>query len=374
MRSYFRKILLFALFLTALPGTSLGETVSQKQAKAIASTFFNAAAGQTLASPSLVYNGRRLTTGSYFAPFYLYNHPTGGYVLISAENKTFPILAYNLKENFDPEKMGSAQKAILTQYARHIENIRYDSQVPYEAIDAWGNINGYIAEILDARYEAIDPRKGIMEAANALDALVASDTAEGSMSVMYSADQWQQLVDEELDRVGEIPLGLITQRGDVISTVIYGRKGDFYRIWLDDRDASFWRLMPSEILSEGQIAVFGNPPLIDYSEPEEEPFSFYKHYMAEFEREKAMDRAAIENTLISQDPRVKGFGSGHFSVELPETVVSMQVYSLDGQMVQRDTFRETSVANIDLMRNPTGFYFAVFFGESGRPYSVKLFR
>ena len=39
-----------------------------------------------------------------------------------------------------------------------------------------------------------------------------------------------------------------------------------------------------------------------------------------------------------------------------------------------EKFRDTSVASVNLSGQPVGFYFAVFFGKSGKPYSVKLFR
>ena len=52
----------------------------------------------------------------------------------------------------------------------------------------------------------------------------------------------------------------------------------------------------------------------------------------------------------------------------------MRLYSLDGSQVQYEKFRDTSVASVNLSGQPVGFYFAVFFGKSGKPYSVKLFR
>jgi hypothetical protein len=77
---YFLIIIIFSL------GNSIvfGETVSQKQASYIAQQFFNAAHRQVMAKPKLVYNGKRLTTDHLFSPFYVYNHSTGGFVIISA--------------------------------------------------------------------------------------------------------------------------------------------------------------------------------------------------------------------------------------------------------------------------------------------------
>lgn len=349
------------------------ETVSQKEAKRIASTFFNAAYGQKMADPTLVYNGRKLTTGSYFAPFYVYNLPVGGFVVISAENKAYPILGYSLTDNFSPDKMGQNLKALLTLYARHIENIRYDSSVPYQAMESWQNIPEYISTLLDAPYSATDPETLLSDALEAIEYVAAGDNAAVSASATYSPDQWNGLIDNELQIKKDVPIGIVN--GDSLTpAVVYGRKGDMFRILLDERDKSLWRLLPTENISSGQIAVLGNPPAIPSVEEEEIPFSFYDDFIATVQSEEKSRRAAIEQSVIPEDPVVLWHGSGHFSVTLPEEVKSMRVYSLDGQLVQRDTFRETYTANVELTRNPTGFYFAVFFGESGKPYPVKLFR
>ena len=136
--------------LSLLPGAAEAETVSRKQALQLATAFFNQAAGRVQAPPRLVYDGRRLTTDRLFAPFYVFNQPAGGFVIISAENKTFPILGYSLKENFDPETMGDAGRALLAGYAREIEMIRYDSRVPEQAIAAWTDFPAYVASLLEA--------------------------------------------------------------------------------------------------------------------------------------------------------------------------------------------------------------------------------
>lgn len=364
----------FIIALIALTSFSLrAETVSQKEAKEIASKFFNAAHGQLMAEPKLVYNGRRLTTGSYFAPFYVYNLPVGGFVVISAENKAFPILGYSLSDSFSPDEMGPKLKSLLTLYARHIENVRYDSTVPEIAIEAWENIPAYIDNLLSAKYDATDPQTLPEDALGELAFLASREDAAGSASATYTPEQWMEMIDSELLSKPDVPLGIVDDKG-MFATIVYGRKGDMYRILLDKRDKSLWRLMPTEIVSAGQLAVFGNPPVIEENMEEELPFSFYDDFIANIESEEKAKRAVIENTVINDSPIVQWHGSGHYSVTLPEEVKSMRVYSLDGSLVQRDAFRETNVANVELTQNPTGFYFAVFFGESGRPYPVKLFR
>ncbi|MDE6010724.1 MAG: Spi family protease inhibitor, partial [Muribaculaceae bacterium] len=85
-----RHIPLLLLPLLAGATPLMAETVSQKQAKELAQKFFDQAYHERTAPVSLVYNGKKLTTDRLFTPFYVYNQPRGGFVMISAENKAFP--------------------------------------------------------------------------------------------------------------------------------------------------------------------------------------------------------------------------------------------------------------------------------------------
>jgi hypothetical protein len=140
------------------PLSASAETVSQKQASKIAETFFNAAYGQYVSTPKLYWNGRQLTTDRLFSPFYVYNHPKGGFVIIAADNKAFPILGYSKSVNFSREKLGDDEYTLLQKYAREVEMIRYDSRTPSRAIDAWGNIAAYIANTLENPYSSPEYR------------------------------------------------------------------------------------------------------------------------------------------------------------------------------------------------------------------------
>lgn len=137
--------------LLAAPMSSMAETVSQKEAAAIARTFFNAAESEVLEKPKLVFNGKRFTTDRLFSPYYVYNSPRKGFVVISAENKAFPILGYSLGSDFDPSDMDDDMRQRLSDFAREIELIRYDGRYPTEAVEAWTDIRGHIASILNGR-------------------------------------------------------------------------------------------------------------------------------------------------------------------------------------------------------------------------------
>lgn len=116
---------------------AFAETIGQKEAKVMAQKFFNESKNYVTPPVSYVYNGKDLTTQRLFTPFYVFNSPSGGFVVVSAENKAFPILGYSLSGSFDKEKMTPMVKSILSDFSRDIELIRYDSRIPTDAIEQW---------------------------------------------------------------------------------------------------------------------------------------------------------------------------------------------------------------------------------------------
>lgn len=141
---------LFAAILVLLPALySQAETVARKEASKVAAAFFNAAFGRAAGNPDMVYNGKNLTTDRLFSPFYVFNSPAGGFVIVSAENKAFPVLGYSLKGKFSPAALKDPEKALVSGYARQIEYIRYDSRIPSEAIEAWADIKDHIGGLLE---------------------------------------------------------------------------------------------------------------------------------------------------------------------------------------------------------------------------------
>lgn len=376
------KRLLFSLIAAATLIGASAETVPQKHAMLLAQDFFNEANGRVMAPVKMVYNGRHLTTNRLFVPFYVYNQPAGGFVIISAENKTFPILGYSLKENFDPDHMGPKEKALLTSYARDIEMIRYDSTEPTEAIKAWQDYPHYIKRILDAPYDATDPTMTMEEATTSLDWIVESGQAEETASDIFTPQQWTEQVDRELTAAKSVAVGLV-KRGDFTPIIIHGRKGDYYRMQLDKPNRWLMRLLPSEVLSGIQIAAFSHPEYIDLPESEDMTYRLADDFNREVEEEQELLATspmteqspwAMDAMAPVDGPVVNGIGGGHYEILLPENVVMMTVYGLGGEIRNIRTFKSTNVAHADLSIEPAGFYFALLIGESGRPYGVKLAR
>lgn len=146
-----KKILLTMAVCVLMPaGGHLlhAETIGQKEAKAMAQKFFNELRNFVTPPVQYVYNGKELTNQRLFTPFYVFNSPAGGFVVVSAENKAFPILGYSLKERFDKERMTPMVRDILTDFSRDIEMIRYDSRIPSDAIEQWATYPEVVFDML----------------------------------------------------------------------------------------------------------------------------------------------------------------------------------------------------------------------------------
>ena len=62
------------------------------------------------------------------------------------------------------------------------------------------------------------------------------------------------------------------------------------------------------------------------------------------------------------------------SVYLPESAEQAIVYNVAGMRVAESRYHGTDMAQIDLSALPPGFYIALLRGESGRTYSLRLYR
>lgn len=351
------------------------ETVSQHAAKSRAQLFFNQYYKENSAPVKYVYNGKRLTTDKLFTPFYIYNHPRGGFVIISAEDKAFPILGYSLESSFDGDKISEGERSWLESYAKDIEMIRYDSRIPEEALEAWRDYGKYVDEILGAPYESSDPQTSFDESRESLERILMSDHSadNGRYSMFYTPAQWQEMIDSELSNHKEVAMGYVDWKKNLHPSSIYGRKGDYYRMSFDQSNRWNLRLSAAEFLSDRLIAAFHTVAPVEETEPEEEPFRYLDSILSEHSAIES-EIKNIGKEIISSEPRVRGIGGGHFEVLLPEEVEMAIIYSLSGTQVGRLTYRNTNVANINIEAQPKGFYFVTIVGNSGKPYGIKLYR
>ncbi len=304
---------LFSVMCLCGGGIAHAETVTQKQASQIAATFFNAAYGEYTAAPKMVWNGRQLTTDRLFAPFYIYNHPKGGFVISAADSKAYPVLGYSKTSKFDKDKMTGEEKELLKKYAHEIELIRYDSRVPERAMAAWQNMPLHINKALNNPYDTPEFESLDEEARDNLEAI----DRRNSSIMMPSAVEFD----------------------------IYNP--DNYRDYtLDDVTA----------------------------EAEEVPFAFYESFIAEIEEEERARLAAFDEIISPTHPVVSILGGAHYSVRFPVDMRMIRVYSMQGEKMMERYFKNTDTVNIDLSALPVGFYAMLALGDDGRVYGLKIYR
>lgn len=311
------KRFLVILVLACMAGSMVmhAETVSRKEANQLAQKFFNAAYGEVTAPPQMVWNGRQLTTDRLFSPIYVYNSPKEGFVIISGENKGYPILAYSTKRKFDRDKLTDAETEYLKKYAKEIELVRYDPRMPVAALEAWQNINDYIVKILETPYNSSEYK-------------AMGDSRKEEL--------------ETLDRLGnQIYMPSATE-------FIYFDPEDYRDLTLDD------------VTLEG--------------EEEEIPFSFYENFIKEIKREERQREIDFEEIISPTKPVVTTIGGGHYSIAFPEDMKMMRIYALNGMQMMEKYYRGTNIVNLDMGVVAPGYYVALALADSGKVYGFKLSR
>lgn len=307
------RILISLFACVAVPAAAHAETVSRKEANSIAGTFFNAAYGEVTAPPQMVWNGRQLTTDRLFSPIYVYNSPKGGYVIISGENKAYPILAYSKVRKFDKDKISDDEKEVLKTYAREIELIRYDPRIPAKAMEAWRNIPEYISAVLASPYDSDEYRALGEERKDMLESLARS----GNQILMPSAVEFS-LYDPDAYR--ELTLDDVTAADDEI------------------------------------------------------PFKFYEDFIREVSRENRERDIKLEEIVSPSRPGVKALGGGHFEISFPENIRMMRIYTIGGMQMMEKYYKETSLMNIDMSVLGSGYYIGLALADSGNVFGFKLYR
>lgn len=352
------------------------ETVSRKEAANVAELFFNASRGLKMAAPNFAFTGREFTTNRLFIPFYVFNHPTGGFVIVSAENKAYPILAYSERGKLDPGRLTEGQRALFDLYGRQIEYIRYESEYPAEAVKAWGDIKSHIAGILKKQLDVTDMLLPWDEVEEEVQNLYKRADSRDLQSVNYQPEQWNSMISDELRSKRNVVMAIVNPRGELIPAVATGRRADFFRLRFNEQPTdAMYRLLPTEFISQGELAVITNP----IGAPEEEiteelPFTFYDSFIQETQDERQRQLASIEEILQPSGPVVDWQGDGHFSVNLPENVRQAIIYNVAGVRVAELTFKDTNMSQLDISTQPSGFYIALLIGESGQPYTLRLYR
>ncbi len=354
------------------------EIVTHAQAMRLAQQFFNEAAGEVTSPVVMVYKGKNLTTNKLFTPFYTFNSPRGGFVIISAENKTFPILAYSLTDVFDENKLAPGERQLLRAYARDVELIRYDSRVPQEAIAAWSNYPQYVHGLLHSPGEIYSSAPGAPddgEAQDIIGRILASDDSDDLYSSLYSPDQWEGMSDDQLGRDRYVLMGVVESEDTAWPMTVSGKRDGMYRVSFGNGKSPWMaRLNATEYLSGGLLADFRYVPASEESVIEEHPFELYESTVAEFSAAREAAQRAVEESLRPTEPMLKALGGGRFSIDMPGEVSLVRIYNVGGAMIGQNTYKGTHTAWIDLGHEPGGFYLAQIFSEGSDPVTMKLYR
>lgn len=354
---------------------AMAETVMHKEAKTWAQTFFNAARGEVTAPVKMVYNGKDLTTRRLFTPFFIYNSPKGGFVIISGENKMYPVLGYSLTGSFDPTSLSPSMRALLKEYARQIEYIRYDSTVPEEAIGEWQNkirtIDGILKAPVTSGHSIPDSETRIQDFA-----LLQSDLPfdESLESALYTPSQWLDLINTQVRSGGSALIG-VHDGSEILPVLVEGLQGSFYRMHNEgDVDAWYMRIFPSEVFSEGFVASLGGtlPPLAEEEEP---AFAFHDEVMEMYPSEERARKAMLDELLTPSVPVILSASAGHYEISYPEPVRLVRVIDIAGRAVESQTYGpDVNVAVVNIEEHPNGFYIIAGYGDYGRQYPIKVMR
>ena len=120
-----KRVICNLILLLSLPMAILATEITQLQAMDKARTFLqkklqNGPAKTRRASQSLVMQPVEMTIPSLYA----FNAEGGGYVIVSGDDRTEPILGYSLDGCYDEAEMPDNMKAWLQGYSRQAEQIR----------------------------------------------------------------------------------------------------------------------------------------------------------------------------------------------------------------------------------------------------------
>lgn len=378
MKRYINLAVTCAMLASA--GQIWAETVSQKEASRVASLFSNASAGQVMGKPELAWNAKPLTTAKLFTPFYVYNLRNGGFVIVAADNKAFPILAYSRNGIFDHERLSDTQREWLRRYAQDIEMIRYDSRVPDEAVAAWGDLSAYISDLL--KREPKQSGLHLFSAGQAVERLEDVEVGEDSYlteSELYTPQQWQDMVDGEMRQRGRVIIGMEDTKGRLLPVEVYSGGEGYYLLATengspDGTEPWIVRLNATEYLSGTMVADIGNPIEIEIAEPEEEPFVEQDAFLAEVASAPERRLAAIEESLRPSHPIIRGYGGSHYEVIYPQEITLSTIYDMAGNVMSKQKYSQSQTANFDLSILPKGLYVVLAEGVDGTPYGVKLWR
>ena len=156
MTSPFRILITGACVFLAMCFSLHAEQVSEKQATAVAQSFFNSK--NVKATPQLAMKAMRkknTQSATSQAAYYVFNSgmTDRGWVVVAGDDRVMPVLAYSDEGSFNTTDAPPAMRAMLDDYATQIESLTASSQTHYAPI-----IDGHsIYPLLTTKWGQGDP-------------------------------------------------------------------------------------------------------------------------------------------------------------------------------------------------------------------------
>ena len=140
-----------------LPLAAFAAKVDVKRARTLAENFFRQGG---VSSISL----KMAPTGG---DYYIFNNASGGFVIISAEDSTVPVLAYSFQDNIDTEDTSPALRTRLDLYSKNIRQAAQKRLQPSKEVRLdWDNLSNQtkasvhfspVVELETARWDQYAP-------------------------------------------------------------------------------------------------------------------------------------------------------------------------------------------------------------------------
>lgn len=159
------KRILFVLC-SLLPSLLLADNVTVEQAQSLAVNFFKTSAQTRSTSPQiqLVWNGEEVGTRTTGEPtFYVFDRTDQeGFVIVSGEDVTLPVLAYSFENRFKEKEMPVNLKGWLAELRRQINDVRKKNvTTTVRAAQSWTNVAASVGtvekKLTTAKWNQDDP-------------------------------------------------------------------------------------------------------------------------------------------------------------------------------------------------------------------------
>lgn len=129
-----KKYLSLIVALLSASVALMAEPITQQQALLQARSFF-ASHGISISQKAKALRAPGMTAqaDTTHAPYYVINADKGGYVVVSGDDSTEPVLGYSLSGKLDADNMPDNLRWWLQEYARQIEYIQKNGLIPAKA-------------------------------------------------------------------------------------------------------------------------------------------------------------------------------------------------------------------------------------------------